>query len=159
MDTIFWLGLVLGAVFGVGVDLWKRPLDRLLDRRLERRTQRRGEVLAQRTQQDRSALRDDLVEVILQTTLVGSLIGILAGIAFGVTNLLAWMHPESHAVRTLNAVLSAVGQILSIIGAGYIVRIAGDALAVARRVSQSREIANPAPRLRNPDPPDPENQG
>lgn len=155
MDRVFWLGLVLGAVFGailgVGMDLWKRPLDRLLDRRLEHRTSMRGEALLRHLEQDRQALRDHVVEVILQTTLVTSLIGILAGIAFGASNLFAWVHPADDEFRAFAATLSTLGQILAVIGAVYIVHMAGDALAVARRVSQ----AHRSPSTATSPPPDP----
>ncbi|MFD4629290.1 hypothetical protein ACFVYR_05245 [Streptomyces sp. NPDC058284] len=150
MDQLFWGGLVLGAVFGVGVDLWKRPLDRLLDRRLEHRTVTRTENLARQLRQDRGALRDYLVEVILQTTLIGSLIGLLAGIMFSVGTLAIWVNPDP-AADSVNIALSVVGQLLSVVGAGYIIRIAGDALTVARRVSQLR--AEDESRRNPPSPP------
>jgi hypothetical protein len=35
MDGLFVIGLVLGGLFGLAVDLWKHPLDRVLDRRVE----------------------------------------------------------------------------------------------------------------------------
>lgn len=124
MDWTFWAGLILGALLGIAGDLWKRPLDRLLDRRLDHRTTRRGDPLVEDLRRDRHALRDYLVEVILQTTLVGSLIGILSGIAFTVGN-----------IGFYNRAIFTIGQLIAVIGAMYIVRIAGDGLAVARRVN------------------------
>ncbi len=75
MNAIFWLGLILGGVVGLGVDLWKRPLDRLLDRRLRARTSTRAGKLSKRLENDRQSLRDFLMVQILETTLVGSSAG------------------------------------------------------------------------------------
>lgn len=136
MDAVFWLGLVLGGLVGTGLDLWKRPLDRLLDRRLEQRSTVRATRLAEAAQQDRQYLRNYLTEVILQTTLIGSLVAILAGIAFGLSNVLVWiLGPDASDYRNLFIALGLVGQGLSIVGAGYIVRMAGDAISVARTVN------------------------
>src|SRR5260370_11301370 len=79
MNAIFWVGLVLGGVVGLGVDLWKRPLDRLLDRRLDARTSTRAVQLSKRLANDRQGLRDFLMVQILETTLIGSLGAILSG--------------------------------------------------------------------------------
>jgi hypothetical protein len=56
MDAIFWVGLVLGALAGLGIDLWKRPLDRLLDRRLENRATTRAKQISKRLVNDRQGL-------------------------------------------------------------------------------------------------------
>ena len=83
-------------------------------------------------------LRDYLVEVILQTTLVGSLVGILAGIAFGLSGALSFVVTDRFEdYRWLLAGLNSLGQLLSIAGAAYIVRMASDALAVARKLNPS----------------------
>jgi hypothetical protein len=138
MDALFWTGLILGGLIGVVFDLWRRPLDRLLDRRLGQRAASRAEVLAKRVEAGAGGLRDYLVEVILQTTLVGALIGILSGLAFGLNSGLSYAisgRSYDHW-RWLFAVLTTVGQALAIGGAAYIVRLAADALAVARRLNR-----------------------
>ncbi|WP_093584964.1 hypothetical protein [Geodermatophilus amargosae] len=136
MDGIFWLGVVCGGLFGLGVDLWKRPLDRLLDRRLEHRASARATAIAQVLAHDRQALRDYLTEVILQTTLVGSLLAILSGIFFGVSSGISFMVSGQDFApwRPFLATLTVLGQLVAVIGAVYIVRMAGDALTVARKL-------------------------
>src|SRR5689334_23110005 len=88
MNAIFWLGLVLGAVAGLAVDLWKRPLDRLLDRRLDTRTTKRASELSKRLTNDRQGLRDFLMVQILETTLIGSLGAILSGLLFAAPSIM-----------------------------------------------------------------------
>ena len=148
----FWLGLMLGGLVGLAFDLWKRPLDRLLDRRLEHKSTLRSRQLALAAQHDRQYLRNYLTEVILQTTLVGALVGILAGIAFAISNSLSWAFGSDH--RGLFIGLSVLGQGLSIVGAVYIVRMAGDALSLARSVNPtpSSEPAAEAPAAAAPEP-------
>jgi hypothetical protein len=135
MDGTFWLGLVLGGFVGLAVDLWKRPLDRLLDHRLEQRTTARSTTITQRLVNDRQALRDYLTVVILQTTLVGSLLGIVSGILFGVSNGLSFLVPvgDFQKWRPVQGTLTVVAQLIAVVGAAYIVRMAGDALTVARK--------------------------
>lgn len=131
MDAVFWLGILIGGMVGTALDLWKRPLDRLLDRRLDKRNLGRVEQLAANVKNDRHSLRDYLVEVILQTTLIGSLVGILAGLCFAVGQGLSALGGAGGRIQDA---LFLAGQLLSILGAWYIVRVAGDALAVARKV-------------------------
>ena len=122
---------------GAALDLWKRPLDRLLDRRLDQRTTVRVETIAAQVRQDPGRLRDYLVEVILQTTLVGSLIGIIAGVLYGLNSALSYFGGSQgyEQYRWLLGALVVAAQMLSIVGAFYIVRMAGDALTVARRLN------------------------
>lgn len=142
MDGVFWIGLLLGGLAGAAFDLWKRPLDRLLDRRLEHRTNSRIDLLAQRAQASPDGLRVYLVEVILQTTLIGSLIGILVGLMYvanqGLSYFIAGQGQDLREYLWIIGTLAIIGQVLSILGAGYIVRIAGDALSVSRRLNAFR---------------------
>jgi hypothetical protein len=66
-----------------------------------------------------------LVQQVLETTLVGALVAILAGVLFAAGSFL----DSSHDVQRL---LIVAGQVTSMVGAFVIVRIAGDAIAVAR---------------------------
>jgi hypothetical protein len=123
MDSTFLTGLVLGAVLGVVLDLFARPVQRLLDRRLETRTTARSERLRAELAADSSRLRDFLVLQIFETTLIGALVSIVTGLFYGVQPLLnypRWMQP--------------FGQIAPIVGAILILRIASDAITVARSV-------------------------
>lgn len=131
MDSEFWFGLLLGGLLGVAFDLFKRPLDRLLDRRLAHRTATRAEAIEAQVKANSGSLRDYLVEVILQTTLIGSLIGIFSGILFGLGNLAY----STGLPQLTGSMLTTGGQIFAIGGGAYIVRVAGDALVVARRIN------------------------
>jgi hypothetical protein len=128
MDGTFWAGAIIGAVFGLAADFWKRPFDRLLDRRLENRTSMRAEGLIRRLQQDRQGLRDFLVVQILETTLIGSLVSILSGLLFAAGSLIE---------LDFSRLLIVLGQVVAIVGAAMIVRIAGDAVTVARQVARA----------------------
>jgi hypothetical protein len=61
MDTTFWVGLVLGGIVGIILELLTRPLQRFLDRRLETRARLRGDELRQQKVGNREAVRDFLV--------------------------------------------------------------------------------------------------
>ena len=132
MDGIFFAGLILGGLFGLAVDLWKRPLDRLLDRRLDTRTSVRAQKLSVRLADDRQGLRDFLMVQILETTLIGSLAAILSGVLFAVSNFAYVLD----SVERLGMALSVLGQIIAVVAAGMIVRIASDAISVARKVAE-----------------------
>ncbi|GAA2153483.1 hypothetical protein FHX52_1726 [Humibacillus xanthopallidus] len=71
------------------------------------------------------------MEVILQTTLISSLIGIVSGVFFALGNFAY----STSLPRFSGPVLTTAGQVLAIGGAAYIVRVAGDALVVARRLN------------------------
>jgi hypothetical protein len=124
MGTEFWAGIFLGAVVGFSGDVLGRPFHRLLDRRLEARSTARASRLEEELHRDRAALRDFLVLQVLETTLVGALVAILAGVLFAAGSFLR--------DSDLNRVLIVGGQIVSMVGAFVIVRIAGDAITVAR---------------------------
>jgi hypothetical protein len=99
---------------------------------------RRATKLAADLAQSPSKLRDYLVEVILQTTMIGSVTGILAGIFFGIANGLAWTDWTSDDPwRLLISSLTVLGQAASIFGAMWIVRLAMEALTVARQLGSS----------------------
>jgi hypothetical protein len=134
MDGVFFAGLALGSILGLAVDLWKRPLDRLLDRRVENRATTRATELSARLANDRQGLRDFLMVQILETTLIGSLAGILSGILFAVTN--------ANIGYNLERILPVLGQVIAIAAAGMIVRIASDAISVARKVA---DFTDPGP--------------
>jgi hypothetical protein len=130
MDGLFVIGLVLGGLFGLAVDLWKRPLDRMLDRRLENRTSSRAQELSTRLANDRQGLRDFLMVQILETTLIGSLAAIMSGVLFAASSM---------NFGLVGRVLIIVGQLIAVVAAGLIVRIASDAISVARKVSEFNE--------------------
>ena len=130
MDGLFVIGLVLGGLFGLAVDLWKRPLDRVLDRRVENRTSTRAQELSTRLANDRQGLRDFLMVQILETTLIGSLAAIMSGVLFAASNI---------SFAMVGRTLATVGQIVAIVAAGMIVRIASDAISVARKVAEFNE--------------------
>jgi hypothetical protein len=138
MDTIFWAGLVLGAVAGLAVDLWKRPLDRLLDRRLENRATTRATEISKRLANDRQGLRDFLMVQILETTLIGSLGAILSGLLFTAPTIVfsAFGEGARSPVGRMALVFSVLGQMIAVVAAGMIVRIASDAISVARKVAK-----------------------
>lgn len=141
MDAIFWLGLVLGGVVGLGVDLWKRPLDRLLDRRLDARTSTRATELGKRLANDRQGLRDFLMVQILETTLIGSLGAILSGLLFAAPSIMysaLGLRTNDPRIAQAGVILTIVGQIVAVAAAGMIVRIASDAISVARKVADFR---------------------
>jgi hypothetical protein len=135
MDSVFFIGLVLGALVGLAVDLWKRPLDRLLDRRLENRTSKRAQDLSARLANNRQGLRDFLMVQILETTLVGSLGAILSGLAFAGVGFAY----EMDGGRVAGMVLQAVGQLILIAAAGMVVRIASDAISIAGKIAEFNE--------------------
>jgi len=87
LNSTFWLGLILGAIFGIVLEFMSRPLQRFLDRLLETRAQVRGEQLRQEKVGNREAVRDSLVLQILETTLIGALAGIGSGVMFGASSL------------------------------------------------------------------------
>jgi len=103
-----------------------RPLERFFDRRLETRAQVRGERLRQERFGNREAVRDFLVLQILETTFIGAITGIVSGVMFGAGNLLTYK--EQIAQRVL---ITAV-QVVAVVGAVLIFRIAGDAIIIAR---------------------------
>jgi hypothetical protein len=137
MDAIFWLGLVLGALVGLVVDLWRRPLERALQRRLEARTTTRADEISNRLANDRQGLRDFLVVQILEISLVGSLGGILSGLMFTAPSILysALGTDVDSSWSRLGTVFTVLGQIIAVVVAGWIVRIASDAIRVARKVA------------------------
>ena len=87
MGGTFWVGLILGGIIGIVLELMSRPLQRFLDRRLETRARVRGDQLRQEKVGNREAVRDFLVLQILETTLVSALTGIASGVLFGVGDL------------------------------------------------------------------------
>jgi hypothetical protein len=123
VDSIFWLGAVVGAVLGVLVQFLVRPLERFLDRRLEARTTIRSRRLSEEVAQDRQRLRDFLMLQVLETTLVGALTASGAAVYYGVVSLIGF-----------SEALSAGGQAIPLIGAVIVIRIASDAISVARSV-------------------------
>jgi uncharacterized membrane protein YedE/YeeE len=139
MNAIFWAGLVLGAVAGLAVDLWKRPLDRLLDRRLENRTTTRATEISKRLATDRQGLRDFLMVQILETTLIGSLAAIISGLLFTAPSIVfsATTSPDV-SIQRIGMVFSVLGQVIAVAAAGMVVRIASDAISVARKVAEFR---------------------
>lgn len=126
VDSSFWLGAVVGAIFGVFAQFLVRPVERLLDRRLETRTTKRSLRLRTEVAQDPQRLRDFLILQILETTLVGALAASGTAVYFGVIALIGFTDP-----------LSAAGQIIPLLGAVIIIRIASDAISVARFIRKT----------------------
>jgi hypothetical protein len=103
-----------------------RPLQRFFDRRLETRSQVRGEQLRQERVGNREAVRDFLVLQILETTLIGAITGIASGVMFGAGNLVPYQD------QVVQRVLVTSGQVIAVIGGVLVLRIAGDAISIAR---------------------------
>jgi hypothetical protein len=129
MDATFWVGLLLGGIVGIILELLTRPLQRFLDRRLETRAQFRGDELRQQKVGNREAVRDFLVLQVLETTLVGALTGIASGILFGASDL---VNVED---QWWQRGLVVAGQIVAVVGGLLVLRIAGDAISIARAAS------------------------
>ncbi len=83
MNGTFWLGLLLGGIIGITLELASRPVQRFLDRRLEARASIRGNQLREQKVGNREAVRDFLVLQVLETTLVTALTAIASGVLFG----------------------------------------------------------------------------
>jgi hypothetical protein len=151
MDAIFWFGLVLGALFGLVVDLWKRPLEHALQRRLEAKTTTRATQISERLANDRQGLRDFLVVQILEISLIGSLGGILSGILFTAPSVLyaALGTDVDPSWIRLGTAFTVLGQIVAVVVAGWIVRIASDAIRIARMVAAG-PMDEPAAKNANP---------
>lgn len=117
-----------------------RPLQRFFDRRLETRSQVRGEQLRQERVGNREAVRDFLVLQILETTLIGAITAIASGVMFGAGNLVPYRD------QVVQRVLVTTGQVIAIIGGVLILRIAGDAISIARaaRAKTARKREAPA---------------
>jgi hypothetical protein len=131
LDAIFWVGLVLGGIIGIVLELLTRPLQRFMDRRLETRARVRGDDLRQQRVGNREAVRDFLVLQILETTLIGALTGIASGVLFGASDLVSGNIQDQWWQKGL----IASGQIVAIIGGLLVFRIAGDAISIARAAS------------------------
>ncbi len=131
MDATFWVGLVLGGIIGIILELLTRPLQRFMDRRLETRARVRGDDLRQQKVGNREAVRDFLVLQILETTLIGALTGIASGVLFGASDLVSANVQDQWWQKGL----IASGQIVAIIGGLLVFRIAGDAISIARAAS------------------------
>jgi hypothetical protein len=134
MDATFWIGLVLGGIIGIILELLTRPLQRFLDRRLETRARVRGDDLRRQKVGNREAVRDFLVLQILETTLIGALTGIASGILFGASDLVSANIQDQWWQRGL----VAAGQIVAIVGGLLVLRIAGDAISIARAASERK---------------------
>jgi predicted PurR-regulated permease PerM len=117
------IGGVVGAVLGIFAQFLTRPLERLLDRRLETRRTVRANRLLSEVARDRQGLRDFLMLQVLETTLVGALTGSATALYFGVVGLIGFSNT-----------LTAIGNFIPLIGAVIVIRIAGDAISVARSV-------------------------
>jgi MFS family permease len=131
MDATFWVGLVLGGIVGIILELLTRPLQRFLDRRLETRARVRGDELRQQKVGNREAVRDFLVLQVLETTLIGALTGIASGVLFGASDLVNANIQDQWWQKGL----IAAGQIVAILGGLLVLRIAGDAISIARAAS------------------------
>lgn len=140
MDAIFWLGLVLGGIVGIVLELSTRPLQRFLDRRLETRARLRGDNLRQQKVGNREAVRDFLVLQVLETTLIGALTGIASGVFFGASDLVSANIQDQWWQKGL----VVAGQIIAVIGGLLVLRIAGDAISIARAASD-RKAKSPQP--------------
>lgn len=134
MDATFWLGLLLGGIIGIVLELSTRPLQRFLDRRLETRARVRGDNLRQQKVGNREAVRDFLVLQVLETTLIGALTSIAAGIFFGASDLVSGNIQD----QWLQKGLVAAGQVIAVIGGLLVLRIAGDAISIARAASDRK---------------------
>lgn len=126
MNSTFWIGLILGAVFGIVLEFMSRPLQRFLDCRLETRAQVCGEQLRQEKSEIERQFRDFLVLQVLETTLIGALAGIGSGVMFGASTLVP---VEDDAFQRL---LVNAGHVIAVIGAVLVLRMAGDAITIAR---------------------------
>jgi lipid-A-disaccharide synthase-like uncharacterized protein len=134
VDATFWIGLVLGGVIGIVLELLTRPLQRFLDRRLETRSQLRGDDLRRQKVGNREAVRDFLVLQVLETTLIGALTGIGSGVLFGVSDLVNWNIQDQWWQKGL----VVAGQIVAVVGGLLVLRIAGDAISIARAASERK---------------------
>jgi hypothetical protein len=148
MNTVFWAGAFVGAVFGVLADFFARPLQRFLDRRIQDRTTVRSRLLVSRLKADRQAVRDFLLLQVLETTYIGALVGILAGVLFAAST-------SSYAIvdgpNWVGTALSVTGQALTLVAGVLIVRIAGDAIRVVRAVlPDSADVGRDEPPVPRP---------
>lgn len=140
MGGTFWVGLILGGIIGIVLELMSRPLQRFLDRRLETRARVRGDQLRQEKVGNREAVRDFLVLQILETTLVSALTGIASGVLFGVGDLVNYPIQDMWWQKGF----ITAGQVVAVIGGLLVLRIAGDAISIARAASGRKPKEKPA---------------
>jgi hypothetical protein len=81
---------------------------------------------------------------ILETTLIGSLGAILSGLLFTAPSIMySALGLRTHGTGTDQAalILTIAGQIVAVTAAGMIVRIASDAISVARKIADFHFVA------------------
>jgi hypothetical protein len=136
VDLTFWLGAGVGAIFGLLLQLLARPLNRYFDFRVERRAERQSARLKEAIVSDRAAIRDWLVLQLIEIALITALAGVVAGLAAVGGNWLAAYvvrHPnEARSVVVYSQVMFGFSQVVGILGAVLILRIALGAISAAR---------------------------
>ncbi|WP_027494182.1 hypothetical protein [Rhodococcus sp. JG-3] len=129
MDSIFWLGLLLGAIMGQSLQYLARPFERFLDRRLAERITRQATRLNAASRDEQSATRDWLVVQLLEIALIGAITGAAGGVLFGISNASA---ASADNYQDWGRWLALLGQIVIVAGAAITIKIAGDAISSAR---------------------------
>jgi hypothetical protein len=129
MTGIFWLGIALGAVAGIILEFMARPIQRFADRRIETRARVHGEKLRREKAGNREAIRDFLVLQILEISLITAITGIVSGVLFAAAS-----YPAAFSSK-----FAIAGQLVAITGGIIILRIAGDAILIARAARSSKE--------------------